>query len=156
MVSSRSSDQRTFCIQSVGQSDEHLACNRNRLHPDAMILSTDRAGDPALAAGACARAWRRGALRCLQPRPLQHRCLDLPDRAGRVVVPRDGEDVAAALEIARDAGVSLCRAAAAPRNAVRPSAPRSCPRLQQYMNVFFPSIAASRRAVVQPGLVLDR
>jgi len=34
----------------LGNPNEHLACNRNRLHPDAMILSTDRAGDPALAA----------------------------------------------------------------------------------------------------------
>ena len=43
-----------------------------------------------------------------------------------VVVPRDKEDVAAALAIARDAGVTVLPRAAAPPNAARPWAPPSC------------------------------
>ena len=63
--------------------------------------------------------WR--AVRRLHPRALRDRRLVLPDHALGVVVPRTTEEALAALAIARERACRSRRAAAAPRNAARPS-----------------------------------
>ncbi len=74
-----------------------------------------------------------------------------------VVVPRDKEDVGIGPRHRRARKASpCCRAAAAPRNAARPSARRWCSTAASYMNSILEVDVAQRRAVVQPGLVLDR
>src|ERR1700720_2996564 len=93
-------------MQLVRQSDEHLAWNRNRLHPGIMILS-DRAGDPALAERL--RKNLRGEVlfdAFSRGRYSTDASIYQIEPIG-VVVPRSAEDVAAAIAIAREEGVPV-------------------------------------------------
>jgi FAD/FMN-containing dehydrogenase/Fe-S oxidoreductase len=143
-------------MQSFQLSDERLACNRNRLHPDTMILSTDRAGDPALAARL--RKSLRGEVlfdAFSRGRYSTDASIYQIEPVG-VVVPRDGEDVAAALAIARDAGVSVLPRGGGTSQCGQTVGPSLVFDCSKYMTGVVSVDAASRRAVVQPGLVLDR
>jgi FAD/FMN-containing dehydrogenase/Fe-S oxidoreductase len=73
-----------------------------------------------------------------------------------VVVPRDKEDVAAALTIAAEEGVTVLPRGGGTSQCgqtVGPSLVLDCSR---YMNQILEIDVAQRRALVQPGLVLDR
>jgi len=121
-----------------------------------MILSTDRAGDPALAARL--RKSLRGEVlfdAFSRGRYSTDASIYQIEPVG-VVVPRDGEDVAAALEIARDAGVSLLPRGGGTSQCGQTVGPSLVLDCSKYMNGILSVDAASRRAVVQPGLVLDR
>ena len=91
-------------------------------------------------------------------RPLRHRRLDLPDHAGRRVrAAAASDDVATALDIARDLKVPVAAARrAAPASAARRSARRwsstHSKHLRQRAATSMPSAAPS---TVEPGLVLD-
>src|SRR5260370_33485092 len=143
-------------MQSFQLSDERLACNRNRLHPDSMYLATDRAGDPALAARL--RKSLRGEVlfdAFSRGRYSTDASIYQIEPVG-VVGPRDGDDVATALAIARDAGVSVL-----PRGGGTSQCGQTVGRslvldCSKYMNGILSVDAANRRAIVQPGLVLDR
>jgi len=121
-----------------------------------MILSTDRAGDPALAARL--RKSLRGEVlfdAFSRGRYSTDASIYQIEPVG-VVVPRDGEDVAAALEVARDAGVSLLPRGGGTSQCGQTVGPSLVLDCSKYMSGILSVDAANRRAVVQPGLVLDR
>jgi FAD/FMN-containing dehydrogenase len=74
-----------------------------------------------------------------------------------VVVPRNGEDVAAALAVARDVGVSVLPRGGGTSQCGQTVRPFARPRLQQVLNqVLMVDVAASstrqrRRSMVLPG-----
>src|SRR5260370_6520806 len=121
-----------------------------------MILSTVRAGDRALAARL--RKGLRGEVlfdAFSRGRYSTDASIYQIEPVG-VVGPRDGDDVATALAIARDAGVSVL-----PRGGGTSQCGQTVGRslvldCSKYMNGIVSVDAANRRAVVQPGLVLDR
>src|SRR5258708_28624627 len=143
-------------MQSVLQFDERLACKRNRLHPDAMILSTDRAGDPTLAARL--RKSLRGEVlfdAFSRGRYSTDASIYQIQPVG-VVVPSAGDDVATALAIAGDAGVSVLPRGGGTSQCGQTVGPSLVLDCSKYMSGILSVDAANRRAVVQPGLVLDR
>src|SRR5216684_2954103 len=121
-----------------------------------MLLSTDRTGDPALAARL--RKSLRGEVlfdAFSRGRYSTDASIYQIEPVG-VVVPRDGEDVAAALEIARDAGVSLLPRGGGTSQCGQTVGPSLVLDCSKYMSGVVSVDAAKRRAIVQPGLVLDR
>ena len=143
-------------MQSVRRRDEHLACDRNRLHLDTMIMSTDRAGDPALAARL--RKSLRGEVlfdAFSRGRYSTDASIYQIEPAG-VVVPRSDEDVAAAIAIAREEGVSVLPRGGGTSQCGQTVGPSLVLDCSKYMNGVVAVDAVKRRAIVQPGLVLDR
>jgi FAD/FMN-containing dehydrogenase/Fe-S oxidoreductase len=121
-----------------------------------MILSTDRSGDPALAARL--RKSLRGEVlfdAFSRGRYSTDASIYQIEPVG-VVVPHDGDDVAAALAIARDAGISVLPRGGGTSQCGQTVGPSLVLDCSKYMNGIISVDAAKRRAVVQPGLVLDR
>src|SRR5216683_1636201 len=121
-----------------------------------MILSTDRAGDPALAARL--RKNLRGEVlfdAFSRGRYSTDASIYQIEPVG-VVVPRDGDDVAAALAIAREDGVTVLPRGGGTSQCGQTVGPSLVLDCSKYMNGIVSVDAANRRAVVQPGLVLDR
>jgi FAD/FMN-containing dehydrogenase len=121
-----------------------------------MILSTVRAGDPALAVRL--RKSLRGEVlfdAFSRGRYSTDASIYQIEPVG-VVVPRDGDDVATALAIARDAGVSVLSRGGGTSQCGQTVGPSLVLDCSKYMNGILSVDAANRRAVVQPGLVLDR
>ena len=86
------------------------------------------------------------------------RRVDLPDRAGgRGRAAHRGGGAHRAADRGRRKACRSCRAAPAPRSAARPSARRWSSTTRKYLNrVRRGRRRSARRAVVQPGVVLDR
>ncbi len=121
-----------------------------------MTLSTDRAGDPALAARL--RKNLRGEVlfdAFSRGRYSTDASIYQIEPVG-VVVPRDGDDVAAALAIAREDGVTVLPRGGGTSQCGQTVGPSLVLDCSKYMNGIVSVDAANRRAVVQPGLVLDR
>jgi FAD/FMN-containing dehydrogenase/Fe-S oxidoreductase len=121
-----------------------------------MTLSTTRAGDPALAARL--RKELRGEVlfdAFSRGRYSTDASIYQIEPVG-VVVPRDGDDVAVALEIAREEGVTVLPRGGGTSQCGQTVGPSLVLDCSKYMNGVVSVDAANRRAVVQPGLVLDR
>ncbi|MDB5409753.1 MAG: glycolate oxidase, partial [Rhodospirillales bacterium] len=73
-----------------------------------------------------------------------------------VVVPRDRDDVAAALAIARDEGVTVMPRGGGTSQCGQTVGPSLVLDCSKHMNRILSVDATSRRALVQPGVVLDR
>src|SRR5476649_584892 len=72
-----------------------------------------------------------------------------------IVVPRDGDDVAAALAIAREEGVTVLPRGGGTSQCGQTVGPSLVLDCSKYMNGIVSVDAANRRAIVQPGLVLE-
>jgi FAD/FMN-containing dehydrogenase/Fe-S oxidoreductase len=121
-----------------------------------MTLSTTRAGDPALAARL--RKVLRGEVlfdAFSRGRYSTDASIYQIEPVG-VVVPRDGDDVAATLTIAREEGVTVLPRGGGTSQCGQTVGPSLVLDCSKYMNGIVSVDAANRRAVVQPGLVLDR
>src|SRR5476649_742661 len=73
-----------------------------------------------------------------------------------VVVPRDKEDVAAALTIAREEGLTVLPRGAGTSQCGQTVGPSLVIDCSKHMNQILTVDLAARRALVQPGVVLDR
>jgi FAD/FMN-containing dehydrogenase/Fe-S oxidoreductase len=121
-----------------------------------MTLTATRAGDPALAAR-LRKALRGEVLfdAFSRGRYSTDASIYQIEPVG-VVVPRDGDDVAAALAIAREEGVTVLPRGGGTSQCGQTVGPSLVLDCSKYMNGIVSVDAAKRRAVVQPGLVLDR
>jgi FAD/FMN-containing dehydrogenase/Fe-S oxidoreductase len=121
-----------------------------------MTLTTTRAGDSALAAR-LRKALRGEVLfdAFSRGRYSTDASIYQIEPVG-VVVPRDGDDVAAALAIAREEGVTVLPRGGGTSQCGQTVGPSLVLDCSKYMNGIVSVDAANRRAVVQPGLVLDR
>jgi FAD/FMN-containing dehydrogenase/Fe-S oxidoreductase len=121
-----------------------------------MTLTTTRAGDPALAARL--RKELRGEVlfdAFSRGRYSTDASIYQIEPVG-IVVPRDRDDVAAALAIAREEGVTVLPRGGGTSQCGQTVGPSLVLDCSKYMNGVLSVDAAKRRAVVQPGLVLDR
>jgi FAD/FMN-containing dehydrogenase/Fe-S oxidoreductase len=121
-----------------------------------MTLSSNRAGDPALAARL--RKSLRGEVMFdafSRGRYSTDASIYQIEPVG-VVVPRDRDDVAAALAIAREEGVTVLPRGGGTSQCGQTVGPSLVLDCSKYMSGVISVDAANRRAVVQPGLVLDR
>ena len=130
--------------------------NRLRAHADFCVLAR-RSVTVAARAAPAARSRRRGAVRRRLARPLLHRCLDLPDRAGRrrrAAQRRGGAHRGADRGRKRDADPAARRR----HFAVRADRRRGAGHRQQQApeRASSSSTPASRAQSVQPGIVLDQ
>ena len=102
------------------------------------------------------RAGGRGAVRPLQPRALFHRCLALPDRAGRRGRAEDRRTTCARRWRSRARrACRCCRAAAPPRSPARRSGRALVIDFSKHLNRLVEVDAAARTCIVEPGIVLD-
>jgi FAD/FMN-containing dehydrogenase len=121
-----------------------------------MTLSSNRAGDPALAARL--RKSLRGEVlfdAFSRGRYSTDASIYQIEPVG-VVVPRDRDDVAAALAVAREEGVTVLPRGGGTSQCGQTVGPSLVLDCSKYMSGIVSVDAANRRAIVQPGLVLDR
>jgi FAD/FMN-containing dehydrogenase/Fe-S oxidoreductase len=121
-----------------------------------MTLATDRAGDPALAAR-LHKALRGEVLfdAFSRGRYSTDASIYQIEPVG-VVVPRDRDDVAAALAIAREEGVTVLPRGGGTSQCGQTVGPSLVLDCSKHMSGIVSVDATRRRATVQPGLVLDR
>ena len=106
---------------------------------------------------AAARVGGRGVVRRVLARALQHRCLDLPDRADRrggAARPSRRRD--RACRSRRTRASRCCRAAAEPRSAARRVGEALVIDCSRHLNACHHSTPRGADRTVQPGLVLDQ
>ena len=117
-----------------------------------MIKDTQRG---ALAARLAAECRGRHPVRRLQPRPLCHGCLVLPNHAAGRVAPRTIDDALRTLAIARDQGVTVT-----PRGGGTSQCGQTINRgtivdFSKHLNHVLSVDPEGRTCVVEPGMVLD-